>query len=45
MLETDTPDEVPQSFQSDLDITQEQAYLRTYCIAVCHYIPSLMICN
>jgi hypothetical protein len=36
MLETDTPDEVPQSFQSDLNIIQEQAYLRTYCIAVRH---------
>jgi hypothetical protein len=36
MLETDTPDEVPQSFQSDLNIIQEQAFLRTYCIAVRH---------
>ncbi|KAJ0415190.1 hypothetical protein BJY00DRAFT_293847 [Aspergillus carlsbadensis] len=41
MLETDTPDEVPVSFQSDLDITQEQAYIRTYCIATSGFINVL----
>ncbi|KAL3455839.1 hypothetical protein BJX64DRAFT_271638 [Aspergillus heterothallicus] len=38
MLETDTPDEVPQTFKSDLDITQEQAYLRTFYIATSGFI-------
>ncbi|KAL2822946.1 hypothetical protein BJX63DRAFT_375897 [Aspergillus granulosus] len=38
MLETDTPDEVPQTFQSDLDISQEQAYVRTFYIATSGFI-------
>ncbi|KAL2869176.1 Zn(II)2Cys6 transcription factor [Aspergillus lucknowensis] len=41
MLETDTPDDIPQSFQSDLNASEEQAYIRTYHIATSGFINVL----
>jgi hypothetical protein len=36
MLETDTPDDMPLSFDNNIDADEEQAYIRTYHIAVCY---------
>ncbi|RDW70516.1 Zn(II)2Cys6 transcription factor [Aspergillus mulundensis] len=41
MLETDTPDDIPASFQNDVDPQEEQAYLRTYQIATSGFINVL----
>ncbi|KAL4993064.1 hypothetical protein BDV10DRAFT_33771 [Aspergillus recurvatus] len=41
MLETDTPDDIPASFQNDVDQQEEQAYLRVYHIATSGFINVL----
>ncbi|KAL6232470.1 hypothetical protein BDW75DRAFT_247146 [Aspergillus navahoensis] len=41
MLETDTPDDIPASFQNDVDPQKEQAYLRVYHIATSGFINIL----
>ncbi|KAL4973095.1 hypothetical protein BDW66DRAFT_168867 [Aspergillus desertorum] len=41
MLETDTPDDIPASFQNDVDPQAEQAYLRVYHIATSGFINVL----
>ncbi|KAL4981306.1 hypothetical protein BDW68DRAFT_196785 [Aspergillus falconensis] len=41
MLETDTPDDIPASFQNDVDPQEEQAYLRVYPVATSGFINVL----
>ncbi|KAL4863097.1 hypothetical protein BDV12DRAFT_31767 [Aspergillus spectabilis] len=38
MLETDTPDDMPLSFDNDINAIEEQAYIRTYHIATSGFI-------
>ncbi|KAL5338271.1 hypothetical protein BJX70DRAFT_367136 [Aspergillus crustosus] len=41
MLETDTPDDMPLSFENDIDVSEEQAYIRSYYIATSGFINVL----